>query len=65
MKLNIKNINLLLAKQIIGQKELAERCGMLPQNIHTILFRGSCQPRTAGKIAKALGVDVAEIVKEE
>ena len=65
MKLNVKNINLLMAEQEIGQKELADRCGVMRQNIHTILFRGTCLPKTAGKLAKALGVNVREIVKEE
>lgn len=65
MKLNVRNINFLMAEQEIGQTELAERCGMMRQNIHTILFRGTCLPKTAGKLAKALGVNVWEIVKEE
>lgn len=65
MKLNVKNINYLMAEQEISRAELADRCGMARQNLHSILFRGSCQPKTAGKLAKALGVNVREIVKEE
>ena len=65
MKLNIKNINLFLADKELTKAEFANRCGMPAQSIHTILFRGTCQPKTAGKLAKALGVNVREIVKEE
>lgn len=65
MKLDVKNINFLMAEQEISQAELAERCGVMRQNIHAILNRGTCLPKTAGKLAKALGVNVREIVKEE
>ena len=32
------------------------------QNISAIIKRGTCEPKTAGKLAVGLGVPVAEIV---
>lgn len=65
MKLNVFRIKILLAEQEMRQSELAEKAGMCRQNFSTILTRGTCSPANAGRIAKALGVDVREIIKEE
>lgn len=65
MKLKAWKIKLLLAEQELRQSELAEKAGMSRQNLSTILNRGTCSPANAGRIAKALGVDVTEILKEE
>lgn len=46
-------------------KGLAEKIKMHPQNLSSILSRGSCQPVTAARIADGLGVDVADIVGKE
>ena len=37
---------------------------MSRQNISTIIRRGTCEPRTAGKLAAGLGVSVLEIIAE-
>lgn len=65
MRIDTKKVALLLAEQSITKTVLAERCGISRQNISTILTRGTCEPKTAGKLAKGLGIDPAEIVKEE
>lgn len=65
MKLNVWKIKLLLAEQELRQIELAEKVGMSRQNLSTILTRGTCSTVNAGRIAKALCVDVREIIKEE
>lgn len=65
MKIDTKKVALFLAEQELTKTALAERSGMSRQNISTILGRGTCEPATAGKLAKGLGVPVAEIVKEE
>lgn len=64
MKLDSVKIKILLAEIGITQTELARICGVARQNISTILMRGTCSCATAGKLAKALGVPVREIVKE-
>lgn len=65
MKLNTTKIALFLAEREMSKTAFAELCGVSRQNLSTILARGTCQPKTVGKLAKALGVDPAEIIKEE
>lgn len=65
MKINSQKINVLLAEERINQTKLAERSGILRQNVSTIIRRGTCDPKTAEKLAAALGVSVREIACEE
>ncbi|MEY8233805.1 helix-turn-helix transcriptional regulator [Oscillospiraceae bacterium 50-16] len=65
MTINKIRIELTLAEKGWTRVELAERCGISAQNVSTILRRGTCEPKTAGKLAAGLGVNVAEIIKEE
>ena len=62
MKINVLRIEKELARQEMTKKKLAELAGMHRQNVTTIMKRGSCEAITAGKISKALGVDIAEIL---
>ena len=52
-----------LAELGLTKTALAERCGVSRQNISTIVRRGTCEPRTAGKLAKGLGVELADIIE--
>lgn len=54
-----------LAELGLTKKALAASCGISAQNISTIIRRGTCEPKTAGKLAAGLGVPVADIIKEE
>ena len=63
MKINTHKINVLLAKKGLTQTALAELSGMTRQNVCAILNRGTCYPVSAGKIARALGVDVEELLE--
>ena len=65
MKIDSIKIKLILAEREMTRTELATLCGISRQNVSTVLTRGTCEPKTAGKIAKALGVDAREIVKED
>lgn len=65
MKLNTTKIALILADREMTRAALAERCGLSRQNISTILARGTCEPKTMGKLAKGLGIDPAELIKED
>lgn len=62
MKINNERIEAILAEQGITKAVLAERCGISRQNISIITRRGTCEPRTAGKLAAGLGVPVSEII---
>ena len=65
MKINSTRIEILLAEMRMTKTALAVKSGISRQNISTICKRGTCEPITVGKIAKALGVDPAEIVARE
>lgn len=59
------SIESMLAERGLTRKEIAERCGISRQSISTIIRRGTCEPRTAGKLAAGLGVQVEKIVVRE
>lgn len=65
MTISATKINLLKAEQRLTNVALAERSGISRQSISTILLRGTCAPITAGKLARGLGVSVADIIREE
>ena len=64
MYISSVKIETLLAKNDMTKAALAKKCGISRQNISTIIRRGTCEPKTAGKIAAGLGVQVEEILKE-
>ena len=63
MNVNGMKIEVLLAKAGITKTELANRCGVSRQNISTSVKRGTCEPRTLGKLAAGLGVSVSELTE--
>lgn len=65
MKIDVNKIKIILAEREMTRSALAALCGISRQNISTILTRGTCEPKTAGKLAKGLGIPVDEIVKED
>lgn len=65
MKINAHKIKLILAEMEMTRSDLAAKCGISRQNISTILTRGTCAPKTAGRLAKGLGVPLTEIVEED
>lgn len=65
MNLDKRKIEVFLAEIGLNKSEYAKRCNISRQNISTILRRGSCEPITAGKLAKGLGVPVSEIMKSD
>lgn len=64
--MNIKRsqIEILQAERGITQAELAAQAKISRQCLSTIIRRGTCTPKTAGRLAAALDVPVAEITKE-
>lgn len=65
MEISKRKIKVLMAKQALTTKALAERMNTQANNLSTILTRQTCRPETAVRIANALGVDVTELLKEE
>lgn len=64
MKLDRKKYMLARARACMGQKDL-EAAGIPKGTLCRIVGGGDMRPETAGKIAKALGVDVTEIIETE
>lgn len=62
MRINNERIEAILAEQGITKAVLADRSGISRQNISIITRRGTCEPRTAGKLAAGLCVPVSEII---
>lgn len=65
MTINAQQIEMYLAEQGLTKAALADKCGISRQNISTIVRRGTCEPKTAGKLAAGLGVSVADILGKE
>lgn len=64
MHVNRHRIETILAERGMTKASLAENCGISRQNVSTIIRRGTCEPKTAGKLAAGLGVPVADIIEE-
>lgn len=64
MTINTMRIETMLAERGLTKAALAANCGISRQNISTIIRRGTCEPKTAGKLAAGLGVPVTDITKE-
>lgn len=65
MTINTQRIETMLAERGLSKSAYAANCGISRQNVSTIIRRGTCEPKTAGKLAACLGVPVADIIKEE
>lgn len=64
MELSRKKINIALAKKVMTVTQLAESYGVSRARMNTILNQREVTPVCAGRIAKALGVDVTEILED-
>lgn len=62
MKICPEKIRLLVAENETTLAELAAKCDLAPSSVTLLLRTGSTRSRTAGKLAHALGVHVADIV---
>lgn len=61
MRINREKYMLARARACMGQKEL-EKAG-IPKGTQCRALREDVRPETVGRIAKALGVDVTEIIE--
>lgn len=65
MIINPNRIKCFMGANLMTQEQLAKAAGVSKATVNATLLKGSCSTRTAGKIAKALGVEPAEIVEME
>lgn len=64
MKLSRKKVELAMARAELNRNQAAEKAGMSIPSYCAAISRESCKPATAGKIARALGVDITEILED-
>ena len=64
MKLDRKKFDLARARACKGQKEL-EEAGFPKGTLCRLIGGANAKPETIGRLAKALGVDVTEIMLDE
>ena len=62
MRLNRKTLQILVARQAIKTADLA---GLSQSTVTSIINGKTCTILSAGKLAKALGVDIEEIIEED
>ena len=62
MNIDAIRIERILAETGATISALAKKCGLSRQSVSTIVRRGTCEPRTAGKLAAGLGVSVSDII---
>lgn len=65
MKLSAEKIEVIRAEKQITIQELAARYGASYQRTRAVINSKNVHAITAGRIAKALGVDVTEIIETE
>ena len=61
MRIDRKKFDVAKARTCMGTKDLIE--AGIPAGTLSRIYRAEIKPETAGKIAKALGVDVTEIIE--
>ena len=65
MKINKAKLELALARKCWNQRDLRDSGEVSAQTILNVNNGKPVLPATAGKIARALGVDVTEIIEKE
>lgn len=65
MKADRTKLEIAMARLCMDSQTLARAAQLPPQTVNGTIRERGVRPATLGKIAKALGVDVTEILKEE
>ena len=65
MKANRKALELAMARACLDSRELAEKARLPRPTLNNAITGRSIRPSTMGRIARAIGVDPAEIIKQE
>lgn len=65
MKADRKKLELAMARSCLNPQGLADPAEMPAQTVNRVLLGRGVRPATLGRVAKALGVDPADIIKEE
>lgn len=63
MKANRERLVLAMARACMNAENLAEAAQMPRPTVNNVITGRNVRPRTLGKVARALGVDVTEIME--
>lgn len=63
MKISKSKLEIAMARAELNRDTLAKKANMPIPTVCNVYTRGTCKPATAGRLAKALGVDVTEILE--
>lgn len=64
MKANRRKLELAMAKACMNTSDLQKAAGMPRPTVNSVIGGRSSRPGTIGRIAKALGIDVTEIIDD-
>ena len=62
LQIDLKKLKIEMARAVMSVRELAKAAGAAPSSIQRLMRTGRAQHKTVGKLARALGVDVTEII---
>lgn len=65
MKTNRKKLELAMARACMNTEDLQKAAEMPRPSLNNVISGKSARPATIGRIARALGVDVTEIIEED
>ena len=65
MKANRQKLTLAMARACVNTADLQKATGMPMPTVKNVITGRSVLPATIGKVAKALGVDVTEILEDQ
>lgn len=65
MKADRKKLELAMARACVNSRDLAEAAQLPRPTLNNVINGRGVSPATLGKVAKALGVDVTQILAEE
>lgn len=65
MKTNRKKLELAMARACMNTEDLQKAAEMPRPSLNNVISGKSARPATIGRIARALGVDVTEIIDED
>lgn len=64
MRINKSKLEIAMVRSELNRNTLAEKADMPVPTVCNVLTRGTCKPATVGRIAKAFGCDVTEIIED-
>lgn len=66
IKVNHKKLNREMARQCLNCNDLAQKCGLSNTTIYRLRLEGATtQGKTLGLVARALNIDIDELITED